>query len=303
MLREMLRKIRGTTPWRWLLLGMRGIGLPIPAPLQKSLHFRGWFSTKIAGYDVVLWNDGLSAETALFWSNKDWEYSSLRVFLALAPIASEIVDVGANTGIYAVVSAKANPRARITAIEPVSSNFAALTRNVEKNGAAIRCLHVAATSQNKVVTLWDIPGAYSYSSSLEKSFREGQAVAVPVYGVTLDSVLENIDKRSTVLLKIDVESHEPEVIRGMPSLLINQLCIFLIEVIREGVASEVQAMLGPDQFLYFQVHENDGRLVHVDKVTGSIKQNWGGNYLIVPREVGGEVMSLVSSAGMTINSP
>jgi FkbM family methyltransferase len=248
----------------------------------KHCHFRGWFTISLFNEKIELFNFNTELETSLFWaaSTNNVE-GSLKCFIGIARIATHILDVGANTGIFAVAAASTNHRAKIYAIEPNYSNFIALKANVKKNGLPINCLNVAATSQNKLVTLWDFPSEISYSASLEKEFRSGQgATPNKVFGVKLDQILMDTDPNSLVLAKIDVESHEAEVVRGMSDFLENDYCqiIFVIEIIRESVANDLARLLPSNKFFYFHINEESRLLIQVKDlaVIGG-----GMNFLIV----------------------
>lgn len=266
---------RAILPWRY-----------IHPQYLKHLHFRGWFTTNVLGKKIELFNFNTQLETSLFWTVSSTEVErSLMCFIGIARIATHILDVGANTGIFAVAAASVNDKAKIFAIEPNYSNFIALKANVERNGLPITCLNVAATSQNKLVTLWDSPTEISYSASLEKEFRNGQgAIPNTVCGIKLDQILIDTDSTSLILVKIDVESHEAAVVRGMSVALENDYCqiIYVIEIIRESVANELAGLLPPDKFFYFHINDESRILVQVKDLAVIVG---GMNYLIVPHNI------------------
>lgn len=267
----------------------------------KHLHFRGWFSTTIQGEKIELYNFNTQLETSLFWTkNLHSEDLSLMCFAELAKIATHILDVGANTGVFAIASASANKSARVFAIEPNHSNFSALKSNVKRNGLTIICLNVAATSQTGLVTLWDFPTEISYSASLEKEFRNGQgAIPNEVLGVRLDQILADANSSSLLLAKVDVESHEAEVIRGMSDALSNNhsKIIYVMEIIRANVANELMLLLPSDKFAYFNINDKSKMIV---RMADLCVIDGGMNYLIVSLNILDKVTSHLR--GSTINA-
>lgn len=261
----------------------------LPWQLDKShrqhLHFRGWFSTSVLGRKIELFNFNTELETTLFWTNSISEVeTSLVCFTALAENATWIIDVGANTGIFVVAASNINRSATTFAIEPNYTNFKGLSANVRRNELPVCCLNLAATSENKLVTLWDFPQEISYSASLEREFREGQGtIPVNVFGIKLDEILLYIQPSDLILMKIDVESHEAEVVRGLSNVLADEerQIIFLMEVIRDGVGRDLDDLLNSNRFAYFRINDESRELLQTVK----LKPFDGFNYLIVSRNI------------------
>ncbi len=94
-----------------------------------------------AGFEVganvtaQLYSDGRdSIASAIFWGRTDeFEPETVKTVAALAPSIRTFVDIGANTGIYSVLVARVNPRARVYAFEPVVGVFSALARKIQVN--------------------------------------------------------------------------------------------------------------------------------------------------------------------------
>lgn len=264
----------------------------------KYCHFRGWFTTSIYGRKFKLFNFNTELETSLFWKkNDDQLEASLLCFVSLSIFATKILDVGANTGIFSIAAASTTDSAKIFAIEPNYSNFTALKVNVKRNSLPITCLNVAATSQNKLVTLWDFSTEISYSASLEKKFRLGHGV-IPneVFGVRLDQLFAD-DMESVILAKIDVESHEAEVLRGLSKTLskANIQFIFVIEVIRDSVAQDISRLLPSSRFLYFQINEKE-KILTQTKILKTF--NDGMNYLIISDSIFEKIYPTLAAASI-----
>ena len=203
---------------------------------------------------------GHSVENNLFWCDygKGREGVSLELWRDLAIHCEHIVDIGANSGVYALAAKASNPTARVMAVEPSSIMFSCLEENIALNGFDILALKVAASDRNATVQLHDFPGSHQYSASLEEGFREG-SVPVDVEAVRLDDLFEQHDFKVDIL-KMDVEGHEPSALRGMRRTLEEQRPILLLEVLNQEADRAIGAELAG---LGYQAHPlGDGNVVY-----------------------------------------
>jgi FkbM family methyltransferase len=115
-----------------------------------------------------------------------------------------IVDAGANCGLTSIFNANQFPDARIWAIEPEPSNYAALLANV-RNYANIAAIQAALWGDNgeaKVFAPW--PKLRRESGFAVKSGRGCRAVTVP-------ALMREIGVDSIDILKVDIEGAERNV--------------------------------------------------------------------------------------------
>ncbi len=143
----------------------------------------------------------------------------------LSRIASDevVVDVGANTGAYALAVATAEPSARVVAIEPDPGAVDRLRRNVALNGLGERVtvLPIAAGSESGETPLYR--SSYHQLSSLNRfnaerwGARVSEVVSVAVE--PLDALLATGRIVPPDHLKVDVEGAGYEVLAGATTLL------------------------------------------------------------------------------------
>jgi FkbM family methyltransferase len=188
-----------------------------PQRIYQHLYFDGVFTLEVEpGTTFKLETYGSVVENDLFWTGygNGWEGRSLRAWRELCKSASVIVDIGANSGVYALAAKALNPSARVVAIEPSKRPLAQLKRNIELNGFDIEVLEVAVSDHNGTATFYDYfeSEGFNYTASLSGKFGGSNRVQVPVR--RLDDLIDNAD-----LIKIDVERHEPELLRGAKRLL------------------------------------------------------------------------------------
>ncbi len=235
----------------------------LPARVYKHLHFSGRFSTPVLGSAVALRSHGHEIENQIFWTGifGDFEGWSLRVWASLATNASVVLDVGANTGVYALVAQAVNPQAAVYAFEPVASVFRKLRDNAALNGDAIRCVEAAVTDREGPTTIFVPNGEHSYSSSLDPGlFGPGvgeEWQQKEVAGLRLDSFLGS---RSLVpdLIKIDVEGQEPRALAGLGAMLGDHRPTLLVEILRSRESEAVWSIVEPWGYRGFEIDEKRG---------------------------------------------
>jgi FkbM family methyltransferase len=120
------------------------------------------------------------------------------------------IDVGANVGLYACVVASRKLADKVIAFEPNAQNFKALCDNATLNLATINGMQAAASDRADNAFL-------SQGVSSNRGTCAIAASGEPVRLVTIDSVAGISNER--IAMKIDVEGHEREVLRGSVNLL------------------------------------------------------------------------------------
>ena len=148
-----------------------------------------------------------------------------------------VVDVGANIGfVSSILANMVKKDGSVISIEPVPQTFKLLQSNIKALGLAqVKCLNYAMSS-----CVGDgVMAIPCYKASRRENYYESHLVdeasndckcrQVCVKKNTLDTLLK--DHRSSVcFVKIDVEGHEVEVIKGAESLIKASRPIFLVEV-------------------------------------------------------------------------
>lgn len=130
-------------------------------------------------------------------------------FLKDIPNFSFVVDLGANTGVFAADLLSRNMRLRMLCIEPVTDNFALLKKNMETNGFLDRAhlLNCAAWSRSgtKIPIALDRTNTGWHSAVMERASARFEEVDT----LSLKDILKN---KKCDLLKVDIEGSEYEVL-------------------------------------------------------------------------------------------
>ncbi|MFN3592069.1 MAG: hypothetical protein ACK4TG_07755, partial [Thermaurantiacus sp.] len=103
-LRRAWQRVPGKQP---LFELWRRAGAP-PEHVWRHLHFAGTFAVTLpGGSEFQMQHFGQLVENELFWAGfgNGWEATSLRLWARIAPHAATILDVGANSGVYALAAA------------------------------------------------------------------------------------------------------------------------------------------------------------------------------------------------------
>ncbi|MCF8276020.1 MAG: FkbM family methyltransferase [Flavobacteriales bacterium] len=227
----------------------------------QHLYFQGEFSFNFNGQTLKLINHNSSFETSIFWTGTFHdERASLQIWYALCEHSKNIVDIGANTGVYSIVAKSANPNSNLAAFEPIDRIFSKLEANILLNGMNVTMEKMAASNSNGSTIIYDLPAEHHYHASLVKEeveHHEGiRAVEVEV--IRLDDYLVRKNWSSLDLVKIDVEGFEIEVIEGMKDALQRWQPSILIELKDAERAAKMEAMVASLGYRFYDIDENVG---------------------------------------------
>ena len=127
------------------------------------------------------------------------------------------VDVGANVGVYSILSS-GEIGARTISIEPVKRTFESLKTNVKLNDIESRVTlrNIGIGDKEGLLTFTSNEDAVNHVLSGDEDGKDGKLERVPVD--TLDNVCAG---ETPFLLKIDVEGFETNVIKGASRILGN----------------------------------------------------------------------------------
>ena len=251
----------------------------------KHLPKTGLVKTRLPnGHPLKLWGRGDDwVSNQIYWRGWDgYEPEASQLFFRLARQANITFDIGAHVGFYALLAAHANPVGNVYAFEPLSATFNRLQRNVELNRLTnVQCINSAVGEVDAAAEFYRPKTEIPCSGGL--SFDCYQPWASEYYGISVkvmtgdrfvqEQGLDRID-----LVKIDTETTEPQVLRGMVETLKRDRPVIFCEVL-EGFGSEQQLeeILAPIGYHYYLLTA-DGP-VHREQIQGD--PVWL-NYLFTP---------------------
>lgn len=145
-------------------------------------------------------------------------------------------DIGANTGLYSLLAARAAPDLDIHAFEPYPPVSKILLANIALNALSARitvssfALAEAAGTRSLFVPLQD-HGLVESSCSLNADFKAEHSTTLPIQVTTIDDYIESTGIARLGLLKIDVESTEHQVIAGGERSIARDRPLIVLEVL------------------------------------------------------------------------
>lgn len=272
-----------------------GLGRILPSRIKPFLVFEGGFEVPLRDENALFAINngyGRQIEASLFWEGADsFEAESLHLWRRLARDAAVIIDVGANTGVYSLVAKAINPRAKVFAFEPISRVYQALESNLELNrdrwgGPQIQGFQVALSDYEGTGEMFDLPVEHMYTASLNKNVHLDRGN--PMHSVTETVSVQRLDNFCATLnvvpdlIKIDVESHEPAVLRGMGDLLKRHQPTLVCEVWDNTVGAAVEAIIENCGYRYFPIGTSNRETKHVRNDTPELGYI---NYLFVGEKI------------------
>jgi FkbM family methyltransferase len=261
--RDALRSLWHVLPGKRGLFELwRRAGAP-PERIWRHLHFEGDFEVRLGAESAFrMRHFGALVENDLFWAGygNGWEGTSLRLWTRLVPHAATILDIGANTGAYALAAATLNPAARVMAFEPAPQIARRLRQNVAMNRLAIEVVEAGVSDRTDTAILHEPEADHSYSASLEPAMVQGQpglrrtSIAV----TRLDDFAAAHHLGRLELLKIDAEMHEVPILDGLGRRLAEDRPAMLIEVLTPRIGAEVMQRIEGLGYALFRIDEGKG---------------------------------------------
>ncbi len=284
-MKQVLKKIYEILPFKKQIFSLIK-WMNLPEKIYKHLHFKGVFIVKLENNaQFKMYHLGVSEENELFWGGIDngWEKASLKLWRKLCVDKRVVLDIGANTGLYSLVTKALNPTAKVVAFEPLPKVLEYLNYNVQLNNYDVQVIPKAASNFNGKAKVFLMEGHdFDNSVTVNKSLlaettpqKELEIECITLADFIQQNKLEQID-----LIKIDVESHEPEVLEGMGDYLDKFKPDLLIEVWDKDCAVKLNTLFKNKGYLYFDIDDINDVVTQKEEIT--VSSYW--NYLICKPE-------------------
>jgi len=203
-------------------------------------------------YDQFRWTNVSARRNRL-----TMEYEPIQPFLLIAlaeaAAARTFLDVGANIGAYSLFATNISMIARIIAFEANPEAASELRANIVLNnlGDTIEVIEKAVSDTSAAVTFGIVSKFSGANSVVDTSIhsKTGFHVELKVEAVTLDELFSSAAE-GPFCIKIDVEGHEPNVIRGARAFLSESKAVIQIEAYPGG-KNETERQL--EEFGFFHL--------------------------------------------------
>jgi len=249
-----------------------------PEYIYKHLNFSGIINVDTGnGISFKMHNYGFLIENKIFWTGLEgsFEGESLRLWKIAAKMSSCIVDVGSNTGLYALTAKAVNTSSEVYAFEPVNRVFSKLVNNNKINNYNIHCINSALSSMDGNGFMYDSGDDHVYSAVVasSKTVNSNDKDQININLLKLDSFIEKSGICDIDLIKIDVEGHEPEVLIGFERYIEKFKPTIIVEILTDEAGRKVQELVEKYNYLYFDIDENSGA-IQKSNITRSSSYNY-----------------------------
>lgn len=266
-----------------------GDDYPIRDLLRLPPYF-GWVN--MGKRDLYMYLNGADDGVALRWFWLDsFEKASTEIWEKLSTHFNQIIDIGAHTGCYSLIAAKAHSKAKITAIEPMPLNIARLAMNKYYNMLKnIQIVPGAAYDKTKVLQMNTFRSLdYCLSGQRVKEPTDVQTSKAlgnnQVQGYSLDDLA--LDHSTKTLIKIDTEGCEDKVLCGASKLLKSKPWI-LCEATNQQSSEAITRLLKAYDYSFYVINNKSMKLFHVESVEPLYRNGKPDlhmlNRLLIPRE-------------------
>ncbi len=199
------------------------------------------------------------------------EPDAIATIRRVLPGQGDVIDIGANIGIFSVLMARAVGNRKVLSIEPTPAVAQRLQHNISANGVAANVIveQCAVGATNETVTMNTVAGVEEYSWVGARVLpntvgRAAVAVTLPIH--TLDKLIARHGLKPT-LIKMDIEGSEMRALSGATVALEKHRPTIVAEVndrMLASAGSSAAEILGPLRGRGYTVQRIDGSEIESD---------------------------------------
>jgi FkbM family methyltransferase len=274
----------------------------LPRSVTKHLYFKGFFQLIHDNNPLLtIFSTGYVLENDLYFYGLDdgHEKKAMSVWVEYCKkFRPEVVyDIGANTGIYGLVTLALNPLPKVIFFEPLESATKIIRQNLAINNFNADIYELALSNydgqgkffMNKgmdflyTITLNEYADQAIHGTHDSSNLYDEKQVKV----VTVDSLIKAGAITKPNLVKLDVETHEPEVLAGF-GFTLSDVDAYLIEILNDEAARKLNKLFNGLGFNIYRLDDVENTSVKIDEFTlvGS------SNFFVVKSELSKELESL-----------
>lgn len=166
----------------------------------------------------------------LFWHN-GYETDEINIVCLLLQSNDNFLDAGANIGNHSLHVAQHLKNGTVIAFEPSPKTFEQLNSNIALNNFSnIIAVQKALSDKKQKVTLY-LSKAENIGSTGLSASDEFSGETVSVNTITGDEWLQQNFQNRIAGIKIDVEGHELEVLKGLQQMIERDMPFLMIEIL------------------------------------------------------------------------
>lgn len=193
-------------------------------------------------------------------------------------------DIGANMGLYAATCARMFAPGRVHAFEPAPMSAQVVRKIARSNRLDLEVFEVAVGDTNGVASL-HLSDKSDASNSLVPGFKKSSG-SIEVSTVRLDNHVRSTGAAPDVI-KIDVETFEPQVIAGAADTISDHRPVIVLEVLKRrghDHGEEITAAMEPFGYRYYPLSESPDWEAR-DRVQGGSAGFGCNDWLLAPEPI------------------
>lgn len=263
----------------------------IPPYLLKYLWFKGFFDVIYQKEKLfTMYSAGYQMENEIFYRGVEEGPESLSTRIWIDFIKTHkpkhVYDIGANTGYFGLLAKSILDETTISFFEPQPRALELLEGNLSRNGFSANVFPYALSNYNGegfFLMAENSNFAYSITLNSDANFAitgiaspGGDLVKIETKVKRLSQVIHENNMQLPNLVKIDVETHEFEVLEGF-GFGVETVDAYLIEVLTDECANKLNFLFNNKGFRYFNLNE----ATRVVTETSRIERSKTYNYFLV----------------------
>jgi FkbM family methyltransferase len=263
----------------------------LPSKLLKRIYHNKKFSVKILENRFYLTGTKNSFENSIYWTSltKSIEGFSIELLISLLTLKKKPIfwDVGANSGIYTLITLTLKNNAVVVAFEPSEISLKKFTLNcltnnyeftnsynLKNNSYNLILFDYALSSSNKSMhfNYYSSDDDFTYGGQIPSLDKKSYKTEI-VKAITGEEVISLNNNLMPNFVKIDIEGYEYEALAGLGTHLKN-IEVILIEILSDNLAERIETLLTPALFRYFDVDDRNRTIREFSHLKKSSFRNW-----------------------------
>lgn len=282
-MKKSLKKIYLYSPFNKYIFYLIRTFFNVPHSVYKHLYFYGWFKLYITQNEFIyLHNYGYELENELFWNGlKGWEKNTIKYWLLFCKNSKVIFDIGANSGIFSLLAKKVNPFSCVYAFEPIPVAYNMMKRNIHKNKMNIHAVEMAISDycgEGEIYLKKDTDFAYSVTLN-KNTLSDVNFKKIKVKTITVSDFIMLNNIKQIDLIKLDIETHEPEVLMNMKNLIDVFQPIFFIEILNTECSNKIKSIFKEikTRYYFYEIDETNDIIENQNLFSSNSR-----NYILIP---------------------
>lgn len=180
-------------------------------------------------------NEPVDREIIIFKEYETTEVKALSNYFKKFKITN-FIDVGANCGFYTFYFAKKFPSINVFSFEPNNDAFEKLNKSYHRNYGNIKIFNFGFSNTNSILKMRSLKkNNHIQSGGSTINHKKVLLNSEVVYDASFKIGDEVLDiKNNTIAIKIDIEGHELNALKGLKNTLLKNKTILQIEIFNEN---------------------------------------------------------------------